>query len=162
MLGALLLQTACAIRFTQPQRTVDPIRISEVVNEGDPQRRASNRIVLSGLQADSSGDGERALGRYEEALRVDATNPYAYLAIARHHAEGEDPRWALSFIDKADSLFRADGGPSPRVQPHLTGLRGQALYASGEIDAGLPLLEEAWTAAPTVWTDGRLTADELQ
>ena len=117
---------------------------------------------VRGLDADTAGDADRALGLYEEALRVDATNPYAYLAIARHHASGDDPGWALSFIDKADSLFRAEGGPSPRVQPHLVGLRGQALYASGEVDAGLPLLEQAWSVAPDVWTDGQLSADELR
>lgn len=158
----LACSVSCALRFSRRPDTVQALRISEVVGEGDPARRASNRLVLKGLDADSGGDPARALGIYEEALRVDATNPYAYLAIARHHAAGDDPAWALSFIDKADSLLRAEGGPSPRVRPHLVGLRGQALYASGEVNEGLPLLEEAWTAAPDVWTDGQLDADELR
>ncbi len=161
-MAALLLGSACTLSLPRSTRTVEALRISEVVDEGDPARRASNRLVVKGLDADAAGAPERALGIYEEALRVDATNPYAYLAIARHHASGDDPSWALSFLDKADALFRADGGPSPRVQPHLVGLRGQALYASGRIDQGLPLLEEAWQTAPDVWTDGRLDAAELR
>jgi tetratricopeptide (TPR) repeat protein len=142
--------------------TVEPLRISEVAAVGDPARRASQRIVLKGLDADVVRQTDRALGTYEEALRVDPTNPYAYLALARHHADSADPEWALSYLDKADALFRAEGGASPRVEPHLVGLRGQALYGSGQVDAGLPYLERAWDLAPEVWTDGRLTADELR
>ena len=119
-------------------------------------------MILKGLEADESQQSQRALGSYEEALRVDSTNPYAYLAIARHHAEGPDPEWALSFIDKADALLRAEGRLSPRVEPHLIGLRGQALYASGQVAAGIPYLERAWEMAPNIWTDGRLSASELR
>jgi tetratricopeptide (TPR) repeat protein len=161
--GIALVLSSCALRFSRrAPATVEPVRISEMVDEGDPARRASLRMVLRGLDADTANQPERALGTYEEAIRVDPTNPYAYLAIARHHAESHDPEWALSFLDKADSLFRGEGGPSPRVEPHLLGLRGQALYANGDIDAGLPLLEEAWALAPDVWTDGRLSAAELR
>ena len=159
---AALSAPGCVIPFGTPTRTVDALRISEAVGEGDAQQRASTRIVLSGLRADAAGDAERALGRYEEALRVDANNPYAYLALARHHAGGVEPGRALSYLDKAGSLFRANGGPSPRVQPHLDGLRGQALYGSGEVEDGLVLLERAWSVAPDVWTDGQLSAEELE
>ena len=162
LLVTVALSGSCSLRVSRRPHTVDALRISDVVDDGDPARRASNRLLVKGLDADREGRRDRALGVYEEALRVDATNPYAYLAIARHHAGGDDPAWALSFIDKADSLFRAAGGPSPRVQPHLIGLRGQALYASGDVDGGLPLLEQAWSSAPDVWTDGRLSAAELR
>lgn len=138
-----------------------PLRISELVNVGDPARRASLRLVVNGLEADAMEDRDKALSSYEQAIRVDAANPYAYLAIARHHAESYDPGWALSFLDKADSLFRAQGGIPPSVEPHLVGLRGQALYASGRVEEGAPLLEQAWELAPDVWTDGQLIAEEL-
>lgn len=161
LLLSLLVGPSCALRL-RPPRTVEALRVSEVVSEGDAQRRASNRLLLRGLDADAAGQRERALGIYEEALRVDATNPYVYLAIARYHAEGPDPSRAFSFLDKAHSLLEAEGGVSPRVEPHLVGLRGEALYASGDVDAGLPLLEQAWDAAPDVWADGRLTAAELR
>ena len=153
---------ACSLPFARPPtEPVPPLRISEVAESGDPARRASLRLVLAGLEADESRQPQRALGRYEEALRVDPTNPYAYLAIARHHAEGEDPEWALSFLDKADALLRAEGLVDERVEPHLIGLRGQVLYTSGQLAAGLPYLERAWESAPVVWSDGRLSAAEL-
>lgn len=155
--------TACALRLPGlPSTRVEPLRISEIVDVGDPARRASLRIIVNGLEADASNLTQRALGTYEEALRVDPTNPWAYLAIARHHAEADDPEWALSFLDKADALFRAEGPLSPRVESHLIGLRGQALYASGEVDLGASYLERAWDMAPDVWTDGRLSAAELR
>ena len=153
---------ACAGRFGTRPRAPRPIHVSEVLAVGDPARRASQRIVLKGLDADAAGQTDRALGTYEEALRVDPTNPYAYLALARHHASGNDPEWALSWLDKADALFRAEGGPSPRVEPHLVGLRGQALYSSGQIEAAQPYLERAWDLAPEERTDGRLSVDELR
>ena len=154
--------SSCTLRFQHREpATVEAFRISEVAAVGDPARRASLRIVMKGLEADIAGQGERALGIYEEAIRVDPTNPYAYLAIARHHAEIHDPEWALSFLDKADSLFRAEAGLARRVEPHLVGLRGQILYASGDVDAALPLLQLAWESAPDVWDDGRLSAEEL-
>ena len=143
-------------------RRPEPVRVSEVVDVGDPARRASLRLVLAGLDADVDGNLQRALGSYERAIQVDATNPFAYLAIARHHAQSHDPGWALSFLDKADALFRAQGDISPGVAPHLLGLRGQALYASGQIDAGAALLDQAWALAPAVWEDGRLSAEELR
>lgn len=157
-----LLAAALASCTLPAYRSRDPIRVSEVVDVGDPARRASLRLVLVGLDADVDGNLQRALGNYERAIQVDPTNSYAYLAIARHHAESHDPTWALSFLDKADSLFRSQGDVSPRVIPHLVGLRGQALYASGRIDEGAPLLEQAWLLAPEVWADGRLSAEELR
>ncbi len=163
LLCVVFVASSCSLRSAPlPPRRAQPLRISEVVDVGDPARRASLRIVLKGLEADASHQPQRALGTYEEALRVDPTNPYTYLAIARHHAEGEDPEWALSFLDKADALFRGEDRLSPRVEPHLIGLRGQALYASGQVDAGIPYLERAWDMAPDVWTDGRLSASELR
>jgi tetratricopeptide (TPR) repeat protein len=139
-----------------------PVRISDLVEEGDPARRASLRLVDDGLSADEQGDAARAQARYERALQVDVTNPYAYLAIARHHVEAQDPSRALQFLDRADSMLRMSGDPPPEVQVHLLGLRGGALYDSGRIGEGVELLDRARELSPEIWGDGALRAEELR
>lgn len=138
-----------------------PLRISDVVNDGDPARRASLRLILQGLEADSLDQPGRAASLYQRAIQVDPLNPFAYLAMARHQTEGSDPAGALSVLDQAESLFRLQQLRSPRVEPHLVGLRGAALYASGRVQQGVPLLIQARRLAPVVWKDGNLAAHEL-
>ena len=157
----LLVLGGCELP-AQRRAHMEPLRMSELVDVGDPARRASQRLVVVGLEADEGGDSGRARGSYERAIQVDATNPYAYLALARHEAERGDPSSALSSLSQADALLRAQGGSTPRVEPHLYGLRGQIYYASGRFEEGAPLLEEARSRAPSVWSDGRLTAGELR
>ncbi len=140
----------------------DALRISEVVEEGDATRRASLRLVLEGLSRDARAEPRRALGLYERAIQVDPTNPFAYLAIARHHADGDDPAHALEYLNQAEILFRSEYDESPRVEPHLAGLRAVVLNASGRRREAGPLLARARAAAPEVWSDGRLTAAELR
>jgi tetratricopeptide (TPR) repeat protein len=139
-----------------------PVRISDLVDEGDAERRASLRLVDDGLSADAQGEPVRAQARYERALQVDVTNPYVYLAIARHHIEVQDPTRALQFLDRADSLLRMNGDPPPEVEVHLLGLRGGALYDSGRIDEGVELLDRARQLSPKIWGDGTLQAEELR
>ena len=67
---------------------------------GDPARRASNRLLAAGLDRDIQGKPSLALGQYERALQVDPTNPYAYLVLARHHADVGDAE--LSAAGAAD------------------------------------------------------------
>ncbi|MFT5442349.1 MAG: tetratricopeptide (TPR) repeat protein [Myxococcota bacterium] len=145
-----------------PSTSTDPVRISDVDQEGDPARRASLRLVDDGLAADAMGEGSRAQSRYERALQVDASNPYAYLAIARHHIDAGQPKHALQFIDRAAALFYMRGDPPLRVEVHLLGLRGGALYDSGETLSGGELLDRARAISPKVWGDGSLSAQELR
>ena len=141
---------------------VEPLRISDVIEEGDAARRASLRLIDDGLVADAKGDESRAQARYERALQVDASNPYAYLAIARHHVETQDPTRALQFLDRAHSLLRMQGEIEPGMQVHLLGLRGGALYDAGQVEAGVELLDQAREMSPRVWGDGALHPDELR
>jgi tetratricopeptide (TPR) repeat protein len=120
------------------------------------------RLVLEGLDADASADPDAALVRYERSLQVDPTNPYAYLALARHRVDGEDPGSALPFLDKAQALLEAQGELSPGVEAHVEGLRGSALLASGRRGEAMPLLERARSLAPAAWSDGRLEPEELR
>lgn len=139
-----------------------PLRISEIAGAGDAARRASTRLVLVGLDDDAEGRPDAAEVSYERALRVDATNPWAYLALARHRADGVDPASALPFLDRTQALLEAEGGVPPGAEVHLVGLRGAALRASGREDEGWPLVVEARRRAPEIWDDGRLAADELR
>jgi tetratricopeptide (TPR) repeat protein len=138
------------------------LRISELQGEGDPQRRSSLDLVLQGLDADAEGQSAHALSEYQAALRVDPSNPWVYLALARHHAATDSPQRALPFLDKAESLLGAEGASSPRVEAHLVGLRGAALAGSGRRAQGAPLLERASELAPSTWGDGALDAAELR
>jgi tetratricopeptide (TPR) repeat protein len=145
---------------------LSPVRISHLVDRGgeaaDAARRASLLLVGEGLASDSRGLSRAALARYERALQVDATNPYAYLAISRHHVEARDPTRALQFLDHAESLLRMDGDLPDEVRVHLLGLRGAALYDLGEFPQAAGLLDRARALSPVIWGDGSLDSDELR
>jgi tetratricopeptide (TPR) repeat protein len=138
-----------------------PFRLSEVADQGDAARRASMRLVLSGLEEDQALRPAQALALYERALQVDPNNPFAYLALARHHVDGADPRRALAFLDKADALLANSDQRSEGLEAHLIGLRGSALYAGNRVGDALPLLERARQLSPSVWDDAHLDASEL-
>jgi tetratricopeptide (TPR) repeat protein len=160
---ALLFVAGCAT-FGQPGRDefVDPIRVSDAAQTGDPARRASIRLVLQGLDADTDGHTERAQGSYERAIQVDPTNPYAYLALARHYLDGYQAERALPLLDQAAALFEAEGMREPRVGVHLIGLRGRAMHASGQAADAIIYLDRAAELAPRIWGDGYLAPEELR
>ncbi len=140
----------------------EPMRVSSLTAEGDAARRASLRLVVEGLDADIAGEPSRAHARYQRALNVDINNPWAYLAIARHHVEAGDPTRALQFLDRAESLLRMQGELADEVAVHLDGLRGGALYDAADHEGGAPLLDRARERAPRIWGDGALQAEELR
>jgi tetratricopeptide (TPR) repeat protein len=117
---------------------------------------------MEGLDADANGDAARARSRYERALQIDASNPWVYLALARHYVEAGDAGAALAHLDRAEALLDAQGEPSPGARAHLDGLRGAALELEGDHAAARPLLESAARSAPDVWGDGELSASELR
>ena len=139
-----------------------PFRLTDVAEEGDAARRASMRLVLEGLDEDQALRPPRALALYERALQVDPNNPFAYLALARHHVDGADPQRALAFLEKADVLLAHSDWRSPGLEADLVGIRGAALYASGRVVDAIPLLERARQLSPTVCDDARLDASELR
>jgi tetratricopeptide (TPR) repeat protein len=140
-----------------------PLRLSEIASDGDPQRRASMSLCLTGLAADESNEHARAEGLYERALQLDSTNPFAYLALARHRVEQRDARAALDALGRAQSLLPADDAwVMQRVEPHMLGLRGASLRLLGRTREADPLLARARSLAPAEWDDGRLAAVELR
>ena len=153
-LGCALALAACA-SLPDRFRRVDPLRVSELAAAGDPARRASLRLVLDGLRAEAALQPtgaplgrSRAKANFERAIQVDPTNPYAFLALARHHVDGATPSRALRFLERAESLLEAEGAISPRVEPHLIGLRGEVLYRTGERALGAHALDRAGRLAP--------------
>jgi tetratricopeptide (TPR) repeat protein len=156
-----LLLTACP--FVPLRLPISPsLHLSELTSEGDPLRRASLDLVLDGLGADEAGELRRAQGLYARALQVDSGNPYAYLALARHHVAGGDAARALEHLARARDLLDAYEEMSPRVEVHLVGLRGAALRLEGRRVEAEALLARAADVAPAVWRDGRLDASELR
>jgi len=140
-------------------------RASEAAASGDDQFRASQRLVLEGLDADEHGDAIRARSRYERALQIDASNPWVYLALARQFVEIGDAGRALAHLDRAEALLDAQESASPGAsgaKVHCDGLRGAALALEGNRTEAQPLLDSAARSAPDVWGDGQLSAAELR
>ena len=159
-LGFVVLAVGCPAHLG-PTR-VEGFRISTRSDDGDAQRRASQRYVLEGLDFDAAFAPQKALPRYELALQVDATNPYAYLALARHYAEQGRAAESLRFLARAEAILEAEGSKDAGVQVHLVGLRGWCAHAQGRFERAQRLLREAGHAAPEIWGDGRLSAAELR
>lgn len=133
--------------------------MTDVVNQGDAKRRASQRLLIEGLRADAAGADAAAKGKYERALQLDATNPYVYLVFARFEIERRNLNQADAFLERASSLFggemAAGAVRSPGVEPHLLGMRG---VIDGNDSYAL---DEARRMSPSVWGDGQLSAQEL-
>ena len=152
----------CAGPAKPPAAAIEPIRVSKALGLGDPARQASTRLVVQGLDADEAGQIQRARGSYERALQVDPTNPYAYLALARHALDVGEPNDAIDFIEQAAALFEAEGLRQPEVGVHLIGLRAQAFEVAGRTEESELYFETAAEMAPHIWQDGSLSATELR
>ncbi|MGH7289478.1 MAG: tetratricopeptide repeat protein [Myxococcota bacterium] len=152
-LGALACQVPAGGSFPG-----ESLRLSTVAAEGDAARRASMRLVMLGLDADTRGRSAEASSHYERALQVDPNNPYAWLALARQEVFEGDPERGLADLDKAQALLGAD----ERAAAHVAGIRGAGLDAVGRPSLGAPFLREARERAPGPWGDGMLDARELR
>jgi len=150
----------CALHLAPPSHEAASLHISDAAQEGDATRRASMRLLLQGLDADAAGRTNAALSSYERAIQIDSTNPYAYLALARHEVEAQDWDGASEALDQAALLFGEEGAPG--AEAHLDGLRGAVAAGKGYGAQAEPLLERASRLAPSVWADGELSAEELR
>ena len=133
-----------------------------VLDELWGSKPASTGLVLTGLDFDAGGETAHALSQYERAIQIDATNPYAYLALARYYADSSQPGRSLQYLEQAELLLVSQRIDSPQVEAHLVGLRGWALLNAGRFSEGAALLGRARRLAPDVWDDSRLSADELR
>ena len=159
---SLLIAAAALVLGCISTPSVPAPRVSEAIASGDDQFRASQQLVMQGLDADERGDSARAQSRYERALQIDASNPWVYLALARHYVEAGDAGHALAHLDRAEALLDAQPNASPGARVHCDGLRGAALALEGNRSEASALLDSAARSAPEVWGDGELSASELR
>ncbi|MEZ4332084.1 MAG: tetratricopeptide repeat protein [Myxococcota bacterium] len=139
-----------------------PLTASAALGRYDARRDASLRLVIAGLEADAVGDAARALASYQRAVRLDATNPIAFLALARHHVAVGDPEEASAFLDQARALFESEGELGPAVDVWGLGLRAWIDRAEGRDADADARFEAARRLAPEIWGDELLSADELK
>ena len=162
-LAASCLAACASLNFQGSQRPEErPLTTSGALGQTDSTRDASLRLVISGLDEDSAGRPGRALASYQRAVRVDPTNPFAYLALARHHVEAGSTAEASAFLDQARSLFEAEDRLGPAVDVWGIGLRAwidREELRDEEADARFELAREL---APYIWGDERLSAAELR
>jgi tetratricopeptide (TPR) repeat protein len=160
-----LLLAACApggpsgSRFGPRPR---PLTVSRAVGLYDATRDASLQLVIAGLDEDERGRPSPALARYQRAAGVDPTNPFAYLALSRHHLEGGSVEEASAFLDQARSLFETEGRLGPEVDVWGVGLRAGIERARGREAQADVLFERARALAPAIWKDEALSAAELR
>jgi tetratricopeptide (TPR) repeat protein len=139
-----------------------PLTATGALGQGDARRDASLRLVIAGLDEELEGRPARALASYQRAVRVDSTNPFAYLALARHHLEAGSLDEANAFLDQARARFEAEGRLGPEVDVWGIGLRAGIDRAQGREDLAVPRFEAAQALSPGIWRDERLSAAELR
>ncbi|MBY0398742.1 tetratricopeptide repeat protein [Myxococcota bacterium] len=145
-----------------PAPPAPPLTASASLGRYDARRDASLRLVIAGLDADSVGDAARARASYQRAVRLDATNPIAFLALARHHVAAGDPDEASAFLDQARALFESEGETGSSVDVFGLGLRAWIDRAEGRDAEADSRFEAARSLSPEIWHDELLSADELK
>ncbi len=155
--GCSTLGVSGAHRVADP-----PLTASRALGQGDPRRDASLQLVIAGLDDDQVGRPSRALASYQRAVRVDSTNPFAYLALARHHLEYGSGEQASAFLDQARSLFEVEGRVGPEVDVWGVGLRAWIDRSRGRNEVAKIRFEAARALSSETWLDEQLSAHELR
>ena len=149
--------------FAQPPAPLaPPLTASAALGRYDARRDASLRLVIAGLDFDAAGEPSRALASYQRAVRLDATNPIAFLALARHHVATGNPEDASAFLDQARALFESEGELGSSVDVWGVGLRAWIDRAQGREDEADSRFDAARELSPEIWRDELLSADELR
>jgi tetratricopeptide (TPR) repeat protein len=145
-----------------PSPPAPPLTAHAALGRYDARRDASLRLVIEGLDAEAAGDAARGLAIYQRAVRLDATNPIAYLALARHHVANGRPEEASAFLDQARVLFEAEGEMGASVDVWGIGLRAWIDRAEGHDADANSRFEAARALSPEIWRDELLSAEELK
>ena len=118
--------------------------------------------MIAGLNDDQVGRPSRALASYQRAVRVDSTNAFAYLALARHHLEYGSGEQASAFLDQARSLFEVEGRRGSEVDVWGVGLQAWIDRSRGRDAMADTRFEAARTLSFEIWQDEQLSAHELR
>lgn len=145
-----------------PSPPAPPLTAHAALGRYDARRDASLRLVIEGLDAEAAGDAARGLAIYQRAVRLDATNPIAYLALARHHVANGRPEEAGAFLDQARVLFEAEGEVGASVDVWGIGLRAWIDRAEGHDAEANARFDAARALSPEIWSDELLSAGELK
>ncbi len=101
--------------------------LSPLAGAGLPRRRASMKLVQQGRVLLRNERYKAALGTFEQAVGIDATNPYSHYFIARTHYLLGNYRESLSFLEVSELKLGADA----RWLAEVHVLRGRNATASG-------------------------------
>lgn len=155
--GCAGVKLAAVLRPSEP-----PLTATAALGLTDSARDASLRLVIVGLDDDSAGRPTRALASYQRAVRLDPTNPFAYLALARHYVENDSPDEADAFLDQARSIFESEQQLGPAVDVWGIGLRAWIDREQHRDEQADLRFNEARALSPEIWRDEKLSAAELR
>ena len=82
--------------------------LAAVTGAGLPQREASMKLLQQGRTLLRAESHEAALARFEQAIRVDSSNPYSHYFVARAHYFLGNYRESLNFLEVAESGLAVD------------------------------------------------------
>ena len=111
----------------EPDGSYELPPLSPVAGVAVPQRRASMKLVQQGRALLRDERYKAALGRFEQAVGLDAANPYSHYFIARAHYLLSNYRQSLSFLEVAELKLGADA----RWLAEVLVLRGRNAAAIG-------------------------------
>ncbi len=94
--------------FEKPDGSYELPPFGSAAGAALPQRKASMKLVQQGRTLLKAEKYKAALGRFEQAIGIDATNPAGHYFIARAHYFLENYRESLSFLDVAELRLGAD------------------------------------------------------
>lgn len=82
--------------------------LAALAGAGLPQREASMKLLQQGQALLRVERNEAALARFEQAIRVDSSNPYSHYFVARAHFFLGNHRESLNFLEVAESGLAVD------------------------------------------------------
>ncbi|MDE0030146.1 MAG: hypothetical protein OXU42_12180 [Deltaproteobacteria bacterium] len=82
--------------------------LAALAGAGLPQREASMKLLQQGQALLRAERNEAALARFEQAIRVDSSNPYSHYFVARAHYFLGNHRESLNFLEVAELGLAVD------------------------------------------------------